>query len=71
MVIQKGEKCPKCKRWMERRWHGPNETSYKMKAYYYSEWDYCRSCRHVQHYEKYKVIPVAPIAPFVKSPWEL
>ena len=55
MLIGIGNDCPKCGRKMERRAHGPNETKYLKKAYYYAEWDVCSSCRHIQHYEKYKV----------------
>jgi hypothetical protein len=40
---------------MERRYHSVNETAMMHKAYYFSEWDYCKPCRHIQHYEKFKV----------------
>jgi len=69
--VGKWEDCPKCGRMMERRSHGVNETSYKNKAYYYTEWDYCPQCKHVQHYEKFKIKPLAPISPAVKDIWGL
>jgi hypothetical protein len=46
-------KCPKCRQPMERRRH----TTIPDKAYYYTEWDYCKNCQHVQHYEEFKVKP--------------
>jgi hypothetical protein len=41
---------------MERRNHSVDETGMMHKAYYCSEWDYCKPCRHIQHYEKFKVL---------------
>lgn len=46
-----GNKCPKCKKVMERR---ERIKMPKNKTYYFTEWDYCLNCKFVQHYDEFK-----------------
>ena len=56
-TIDLGNDCPKCGQKMERRKHNKNEKKYLNRAYYYTEWDYCKSCNYVQHYNQFKMWP--------------
>lgn len=47
-----GNDCPKCSSVMERR---ERTRVPKNKAYFFSEWDYCKLCSHVQHYNEFKI----------------
>lgn len=49
------KRCMKCNGFFERRSHAKITDKELRKAYYFSEWDYCRYCQHVQHYDEYKV----------------
>ena len=53
--IGNGEPCKKCNKPMERREHLEDDDKHLQKAYYFSEWDYCRKCKILQHYEHKKV----------------
>ena len=58
-VIDKIERCPKCKELMERRKHKFFTGKQHLNKSYFTEWDACPNCNHIQHYEKYRQ-PITP-----------
>ena len=66
-ILPSEESCKKCNQPMQRRKHRSITEKQLNKAFYYSEWDYCKPCGFLQHYDKYKVMNNNSEATYLKE----